>query len=212
MITDAFSHNTDTLPRKHFLFSKTSWRLFEDVFSVTIFHLTRHLQDDFKTSSRCVYKTSSKDVIKTSSRRLHNVFARRLQVVFKTCSRRICKTCSSRRLQEVFKTSSRRRLAIMSWRRLERQKKVALKTSSRRLQDVFSTSSSKRMFARLKVVSRVEWPGSFWMFSSYSLLKKQPPSCKICQLLSQSSVWVFDVTKGGIFKVIIRKLYISWSH
>ena len=172
MITDAFSHDTDTLPRKHFLFSKPSWRLLKDVFSVTIFHLTRHFQDDFQASSRRVYKTSSKDVIKTFSRRLQNVFARHLQVVFKTCSRRICKTSSSRRLQGVFKTSSRRRLGIMSWRRLERQKKVALKTSSRRLQDVFSTSSSKWMFAGLKVVSRVEWPGNFWMFWSYSLLKK----------------------------------------
>ena len=172
MITDAFSDDTDTLPNKHFLFSKTSWRLLEDVFSVKIFHLTRHPQGDFKTSSRCVYKSSSKDVIKTSSRRLQNVFARRLQVVFKTCSRHICKTSSSRRLQEVFKTSSRRRLANMSLRRLERQKKVALKTSSRRLQDVFSTSSSNRMFAGLKEASRIEWPGSFWMFWSYSLLKK----------------------------------------
>ena len=72
----------NTSPSKHFLFSKTSWRRLEDVFSVTLFVF----QDVFKTSSRRVCKTScnyvfktswktkkcyTEDVFKTSSVRLH---------------------------------------------------------------------------------------------------------------------------------------------
>ena len=74
-------------PSKHFLFSKTSSRRLEDVFSVTLFVF----QDVFKTSSRRfqdVFKTSSK----ASSRRLQDVFVKRLAIM------------SSRRLQDVFKT------------------------------------------------------------------------------------------------------------
>ena len=66
-------------PSKHFLFSQTSSRRLEGVFSVTLF----------------VFQ----DVLKTSSRRLQDVFAIRLP---KTSSRRL-----ARRLQDVFKTSSR---------------------------------------------------------------------------------------------------------
>ena len=81
------------LPRKHFLFSKTSSRRLEDVFSVTLFVF----QDVFKTSSRRVCKTSCNYVFKTSSRRL----GRQKNVTLKT---------SSRRLQDVFSTSSPRRM------------------------------------------------------------------------------------------------------
>ena len=69
-------------PTKHFLFSKTSSRRLEDVFSVTLFVF----QDVFKTSSRRfqdVFKTSWKtkkcyteDVFKTSSRHLQYVFTK----------------------------------------------------------------------------------------------------------------------------------------
>ena len=69
------------VPSKHFLFSKTSWRRLEDVFSVTLFVF----QDALKTY-------------------LQYVFVKRLQDVFKTSSRRICKTSCN----YVFKTSSRR--------------------------------------------------------------------------------------------------------
>ena len=118
-----------TLPTKHFLFSKTSSRRLEDVFSITLF----------------VFQ----DLLKTSWRRLQDVFAirlpkmssRRLQDVFKTFSRR---------LQDMFA----KRLAIMSSRCLGRRKNVTLKTSSRRLQDVFSTSSPRRMFAGFLVPYR----------------------------------------------------------
>ena len=114
-----------TLPTKHFLFSKTSSRRLEDVFSITLF----------------VFQ----DLLKTSWRRLQDVFAIRLP---KMSSRLLQE--SSRRLQDVFA----RRLAIMSSRRLGRQKNVTLKTSSRRLQDVFSTSSPRRMFAGFLVPYR----------------------------------------------------------
>ena len=77
--------------RKHFLFSKTSWKCLEDVFSVTIFRLPRRLGDVFKSSSRRVCNTSSK---------------KRLQDVFKTCFQDFFFKTSSRRLQCVFKNTS----------------------------------------------------------------------------------------------------------
>ena len=85
--------------------------VFQDVFSVTNFHLLRRLQDVF---ARPLSKTSSRrlqDVFKTSSRRLprrlQDVSARwLLQDVFKTSSRRclqedVLQLC----LEDVFKTS-----------------------------------------------------------------------------------------------------------
>ena len=69
------------LPSKHFLFSKTSSRRLEDVFSVTLFVF----QDVFKTSSRRVCKTSCNYVFKTSSRRL----GRQKNVTLKTSSRHL---------------------------------------------------------------------------------------------------------------------------
>ena len=106
------------LPSKHFLFSKTSWKRLEDVFSVTIFCLPRRLQEFFKASSRQVCKTSSKDVIKMFSR----VFARRL-------------------LQDVIRKTSCNYVLKMSWRRRRRRKIVTLKTSSRPLQYVFTKTN-----------------------------------------------------------------------
>ena len=85
--------NKTKQPSKHFLFSKTSSRRLEDVFSVTLFVF----QDVFKTSSRRVCKTSCNYVFKASSRRL----GRQKNVTLKT---------SSRRLQDVFSTSSPRRM------------------------------------------------------------------------------------------------------
>ena len=118
---------------KHFLFSKTSWRRLEDVFSVTIFHLPRRLQDVFarslpKTPSRRlqdIFKTSSQDVFKKFLRPFQDVF----QGVFKMSSRRICKTSSSRRLQEDVL-----QLCLEDVLKTKRQKNVTLKTSSRCLQ------------------------------------------------------------------------------
>ena len=49
---------------------------FRNVFSVTISHLSRCLQNVFKTSLQDVFKTSSRRLFKRSSRRLHDVFAR----------------------------------------------------------------------------------------------------------------------------------------
>ena len=72
-------------PSKHFLFSKTSSRRLEDVFSVTLFVfqdvfktclqdvLQLCLQDVFKTSWK-TKKCYTEDVFKTSSRRLQYVF------------------------------------------------------------------------------------------------------------------------------------------
>ena len=121
------------LSSKRFLFSKTSSRHLEDVFSVTIFYFPRRLQDIFKASSRClqcifsgplheVFKTSSQDDLKTFSSFLQDVS----QDVFKTF------------LQDViFKTCSKR---------LGRQKSVTLKTPSGLLQHLFSKAN---MFAGL---------------------------------------------------------------
>ena len=94
-------------PSKHFLFSKTSPRHLEDVFSVKFFCLPRRHENFFKTSSRCVCKTPYKNFCKMSWRRLRDVFAirlpktssRGLQNVFKTSSK-----TSSRHLQDAFKT------------------------------------------------------------------------------------------------------------
>ena len=72
MCTYTHKLKTQKQPSKHFLFSKTSSRRLEDVFSVTLFVL----EDVFKTSSRRVCKTSWKtkkcyteDVFSTSSPR-----------------------------------------------------------------------------------------------------------------------------------------------
>ena len=77
---------------KHFLFSKTSRRRLQDVFSVTHFVF----QDLFKTSSRRVCKTSCsclQEVFKTSSRRLERQ---------KKCYTEDVLKMSSIRLQYVF--------------------------------------------------------------------------------------------------------------
>ena len=107
MISKTFKYFTYiTVPSKHFLFSKTSSRRLEDVFSITIFRLPRRLQDVFAIR-----------LPKASSRRLQDVFARRLQDLFKTFSKRACKTI----LQDDFKKTSCNYVS---------------KTSSRCLQDV----------------------------------------------------------------------------
>ena len=106
------------LPSKHFLFFKTSWRRLEEFFSVTIFHLPRHLQEVF-----------ARPLPKTSSRRLQNVFARSLQDVFKTSTK-----TSSRRLQDVFKKT----FCNCVFKTSSKDKKML---RWRRLQDVFKTSS-----------------------------------------------------------------------
>ena len=98
---------------------------FQNVFSVTISHLSRCLQ------------TSSRRLRKMSLRRIQDVSSRGLQDVFKTC------------LQDVFKMSSTRRLKNTSWRCLGRQKNVRLKTSSAHLQHVLNTSSPRKMFVRI---------------------------------------------------------------
>ena len=73
--------NIEQLPSKHFLFSKTSSRRLEDVFSVTLFV--------FQTSGRRLQNVFAIHLPKTSSRRRgrqKNVtlktFSRRLQYVF----------------------------------------------------------------------------------------------------------------------------------
>ena len=96
-------------PSKHFLFSKTSSRRFEDVFSVTLFVF----QDVLKMSSRRLQDVFAIRFPKTSSRRLQDVF----QDVFKTYVQDVLQLCLQdvledkkvlhwRRLQDVFKTSS----------------------------------------------------------------------------------------------------------
>ena len=122
MIYDCIPANISCFPRR-----------LEDVFSVTVFDLTRCLEDVLKTSSRGACKMSSENVFKTSSRRL--------QDVFKTSSRHTCKTSFTRRLEDVFKTYSRRRFAIMSWRRLEDVLEDKKMLYWRRLQYVFTKTN-----------------------------------------------------------------------
>ena len=124
MIYDCIPANISCFPRR-----------LEDVFSVTVFDLTRCLEDVLKTSSRgaCkmssenVFKMSSQDVFKMSSGRLQGILARRLlQGVLKTYSRRIQEDVLQLCLEDVLKTSQ--------------------KTKKCYTEDAFSTSSPRRMF------------------------------------------------------------------
>ena len=111
-----------SLPSKHFLVFKTSWRRLQDmswrgirhVFSVTIFRLPRRLQDmsSRPLEERHVFKTFSRHVFKTSCRRLGKTSWR-----------------------DILKTSWRNVLKI-SWRHVLRTSwRHFFKRSSRRLQD-----------------------------------------------------------------------------
>ena len=81
------------LPGKHFLVFKISsrrlqdmsWRCLQYVFSVTIFHVPRRLQDVFQTPWRHVLKTSWRHVVKTPWR-----------YVFKTSWRHVLKMSTKR--------------------------------------------------------------------------------------------------------------------
>ena len=82
------------------------WRRLEDVFSVTIFRLPRHLQDVlrdvFKMSPRClqeVFARCLEDVLE-DEKLLH---WRRIEDVLKTCLEDVLKTC----LEDVCKASWR---------------------------------------------------------------------------------------------------------
>ena len=77
--------------------TQQTFLVFQYVFSVTIFHLSRRLRNVFKTSLQDVFQL-----------RLQDNFKKSLQDVFKTPSRRAYKMSSSRRLQDIFKTSSSR--------------------------------------------------------------------------------------------------------
>ena len=101
-------------PSKHFLFSKTSSRRLEDVFSVTLFVF----QDVFKTSSRRICNTSSWNVFKTLSRRLPRGLQDVFQDVFKTCLQDVLQLCRQLRLQDVFICHTEDVLKT-SWRRLQ---------------------------------------------------------------------------------------------
>ena len=138
MISKTFKYFTYiTVPSKYFLFSKTSSRRLEDVFSITLFRLPRRLEDVFKTYLQYVFqkrlqgvfKMSSQDVFKTFSRRFQNVLAR---LFFKTTSRRRLATMSRRHLQDVFKTSCKTKKCYTE---------DVFKTSSRRLQYVFTKTN-----------------------------------------------------------------------
>ena len=107
-----------------FLFSKTSSRCLEDVFSVTNFRLMFAIRLPIM-----------------SSRRLEDVFKLSLQDVFKTSSRCVCKTSSSRRLQEVFKKTSCNYVLKSSWRRLQNVLEDKNMLPWRHLQDIFEASS-----------------------------------------------------------------------
>ena len=95
-------------PSKHLLVFKTSWRLLQRVFTITVLRLRRRLED----------------VLKTSSRPLTNCFEDVFKLSWKT------KNCYT---EGVFKTSSRHVLK-KSWRHvLKTSWGHILKTSSRRL-------------------------------------------------------------------------------
>ena len=150
-------------PSKHFLFSKTSLRRLEDVFSVTLFVF----QDVLKTSSRRICDTSSLNVFKTSSRRL----PRRIFLEDK-------KMLHWRRLQDVSKTSSVRLhqdeclLGSILWK-LNNVLNFSLKS------DLFSISSGIIPYFALSIIfiSTAEFKivlvaeiFSFWMLSFVTLV------------------------------------------
>ena len=87
------NQSKDIFLSKHFLFSKTSSRRLQDVFSVTLFVF----QDLLKTSSRHLQDVFAIRLPKTSSRRFQDAF----KTSSKTSSRRVCKTSCN----YVFKTS-----------------------------------------------------------------------------------------------------------
>ena len=99
--------------------SQETFLVFQDFLktssSVTIFRLSRRLQDLFKTCLHYLFQKCPQDVFKTSSQ---NVFKRSP----KTSLRCLPDVFATRLPQGLFKRSLRRRLAIMSWRHLGRQK------------------------------------------------------------------------------------------
>ena len=90
-----------TLPSKHLLLLKTSWRRRQHVFSVTILRLARRLED--------VMNTSWRRLAKTFWRRLEDLLQDVLKTSWKT------KNCYA---EDVLKTSWRHVLKT-SWRCLE---------------------------------------------------------------------------------------------
>ena len=122
----------------------------QDVFSVTIFRLSRPFEDVLRRLQDLfairLPKTPSRRLHKTSSRR----FSRCLQDAFKMSSRRLQDVFARRLLQEVFKTSSRRLQVDVLQLCLEnvlKGKKCYTDVLQKRLQDVFITSSPRQMFA-----------------------------------------------------------------
>ena len=79
------------LTQQAFVLMKTYWRRLEDVFSVTIFRLSRRLED----------------VLKTSWRRLAKTFWRRLEEVLKTSLEEVLQT----RLEDVLEDEE-----LLRWR------------------------------------------------------------------------------------------------
>ena len=114
---------------KQFLFSKTSSRSLQDVFSVTLFVF----QDLFKTSSRRLQDVFAIRLPKTSSRRL--------QDIFKTCLQDVLQLY----LQDVFKTS---------WKTNKCYTEDVLKTSSRCLQYVFTKTNVCWVNAKVSIVEK----------------------------------------------------------
>ena len=99
------------------MFSKTSWRRYEDILNITIFHLPRRLQDVLKTCLQDVFQILLQNVSKTSSRRLR-----------KTSSWRL-----SRGLQDILEDKN-----MLHWRHLQ----DVINTSSTRIhQDEYFVGS-----------------------------------------------------------------------
>ena len=92
----------------------------QDVFSVTIFRLSRPFEDVLKTTSRLICNTSSKNAFQTSSQDVFKTFfkmsSRRFQNVFKTCLQDVFFKKSSRHLQDVFKKTSCNYALKTSWK------------------------------------------------------------------------------------------------
>ena len=116
-------------PSKHFLFSKTSWWLLEDVYSVILFHLPRHLQDQFARHLPKTFLRSLQDIFKTSS-----------QDVLQTSLSRTGMLSSSRRLQDILQTK-RKCLATMPCRRLEDDLEDKKKLHWKCLQCIFTKTN-----------------------------------------------------------------------
>ena len=113
--------------------------VFQVVFSVIIFHLSRRLEDVFKKYLQYVFQKRFQSVFKMSSRCLQDVFRRPLKDAF-----------ARPLLQDVFKTSSRRLQEDVLQLCLEDVLKTSWKTKKCYTEDFFKTFLRRLQYVIIK--------------------------------------------------------------